>query len=114
MADRTPAEHALARSYTADSGAVRFNVTDLAVDHQPDRSVILTYRLAIERKGQADECWVVTLPWGDKSFVDVFTSSAPDPERLRELVELVRVLLEEWWDTKGGNRHFAKMGRRCP
>ncbi|MDJ0465355.1 hypothetical protein [Streptomyces sp. H27-C3] len=113
MAAHTPAERALARSYTTGDGAIRFNVTDLTVDHQPDRSVTLTYRLIIERKGYADECWVFTLPWGDKSFVDVFTSSAPDPERLRQLVELVSGLLEEWWDTKGYNRRSAKMGRRC-
>ncbi|MET9549523.1 MULTISPECIES: hypothetical protein [unclassified Streptomyces] len=113
MAAPTPAELALARSHTTDDGAIRFNVTDLAVDHRPDRSVTLTYQLIIERKGHADECWVFTLPWGDKSFADVFTSSAPDPERLRQLVQLVRGLLEEWWDTKGHNRRSAKMGRRC-
>lgn len=109
----TPAEGVLARSYTSDDGATRFNVTELTVNHQRNRSVTLTYRLSIERKGHADECWVFTLPWSDKSFVDLFTSSAPDPERLRQLVQLVRGLLEEWWDTKEYNRHFAKMGRRC-
>ncbi|WP_447035508.1 hypothetical protein [Streptomyces sp. DSM 118878] len=114
MVAHTPAERVLARSFTSDDGATRFNVTNLTVDHHPDRSVTLTYRLIIERKGHADECWVFTLPWSDRSFVDVFTSSAPDPERLRQLVELVRGLLEEWWDTKGANRQFAKMGRRCP
>ncbi|WP_367038223.1 hypothetical protein [Streptomyces sp. Je 1-332] len=110
----TPAEGVLARSYISDDGAVRFNVEDLTVAQQPDRNVTLTYRLTVERKSRDDECWVFTLPWSDRSFVDVFTSSAPDPERLRQLVELVRGLLEEWWDTKGYNRHFAKMGRRCP
>ncbi|MFI2616949.1 hypothetical protein [Streptomyces sp. NPDC018584] len=110
----TLAELALARSHPTDDGTVRFNITDLMVEHQPDRRATLTYRLVIERKGQADECWVVTLPWVDKSFVDVFTSSAPDPERLRQLVQLMHGLLEEWWATKGHNRQFAKMGRRCP
>lgn len=114
MVAHTPAERVLARSYTSDDGATRFHVTDLTVDHHPDRSITLAYRLAIERKGHAEECWVFTLPWSDRSFVDVFTSSAPDPERLRQLVQLVRGLLEEWWDTKGRNRQFAKMGRRCP
>ncbi|UFQ18020.1 MULTISPECIES: hypothetical protein [Streptomyces] len=114
MAARTPAERVLARSFTTDDGATRFNVTDLMTEHQPDRSVTLTYGLIVEREGRADECWVCTLPWGDKSFADVFTSSAPDPERLRQLVELVRGLLEEWWDTKGHNRRSAKLGRRCP
>ncbi|MGW0862555.1 hypothetical protein [Streptomyces sp. NPDC002611] len=113
MATRTPAERALARSFTTDDGATRFNVTDLTVDDQPDRSVTLAYGLIVEREGHADECWVVTLPWGDKSFADVLTSSAPDSERLRRLVQLVRGLLEEWWDTKGHNRRSAKMGRRC-
>ncbi|MEW2527576.1 hypothetical protein [Streptomyces sp. NPDC047071] len=113
MATRTPAERALARSFTTDDGATRFNVTDLTVDHQPDRSVTLTYRLMAEQKGHAAECWVVTLPWSDKSFADVLTSSAPDPERLRQLIQLVRGLLEEWWDTKGHNRRSAKLGRRC-
>ncbi|MGW6275670.1 MULTISPECIES: hypothetical protein [unclassified Streptomyces] len=109
----TPAEEALARSHTSDDGTTRFHVTELTVNHHPDRSVTLTYRLVVGRQGHADECWVFTLPWSDKSFVDVFTSSAPDPERLRQLVQLVRGLLEEWWDTKGGNRRSAKMGRRC-
>ncbi|MDJ0463364.1 hypothetical protein [Streptomyces sp. H27-C3] len=36
-----------------------------------------------------------TLPWTDKSFVDVFASQAPDPELLHQLVHLVRALLEE-------------------
>ncbi|MFD5702559.1 hypothetical protein [Streptomyces lasiicapitis] len=113
MATRTPAELALARSFTSDDGAVRFNVTDLTVDHQADRRVTFTYGLVIERKGRTDESWLFALPWSDKSFNDVLTSSVPDPERLRQLVELVRGLLEEWWDTKDFNRHFAKLGRRC-
>jgi hypothetical protein len=114
MVAHTPAERVLARSFTSDDGTARFNVTDLTVDHHPDRSVTLTYRLLIARNGHDDECWVFTLPWSDRSFVDVFTSSAPDPERLGHLVQLVRGFLEEWWDTKGHNRHFAKMGRPCP
>ncbi|MGW7067179.1 hypothetical protein ACWGII_13990 [Streptomyces sp. NPDC054855] len=109
----TPAEGVLARSFTSDDGATRFTVTDLTADHHPDRSLTLTYRLIIERQDHAEECWVFTLPWSDRSFVDVFTSPAPDPERLRQLVELVRGLLEEWWDTKDSSRHFAKMGSRC-
>ncbi|MEU7581640.1 hypothetical protein AB0B50_29025 [Streptomyces sp. NPDC041068] len=113
MAAHTPAEGALARSHTTDDGTVRFNITDLTVEHEPGRSATLTYRLIVERKGHADECWVVDVPWGDKSFVDVLTSSAPDPERLRQLVQLVRSLLEEWWATKGHDRRSAKMGRRC-
>ncbi|MEV7190181.1 hypothetical protein AB0N81_00045 [Streptomyces sp. NPDC093510] len=113
MTTRTPAEHALARSYTSGDGTVRFDVTELTVDHHADRSATLTYRLAVGRKGYDDECWVFTLPWSDKSFLDVLTSPAPDPERLRQLVQLVRALLEEWWDTKGADRRSAKMGRRC-
>ncbi len=114
MVAHTPAERVLARSFTRDGGATRFDVADLAVEHQPNRSVTLTYRLTVGRKGHADECWVCTLPWSDKSFADVFTSAAPDPERLRQLAALVRGLIEEWWACKGSNRHFAKMGRRCP
>ncbi|ATL25653.1 hypothetical protein [Streptomyces formicae] len=112
MTAHTPAEHALARSFTSDDGAIRFHVTDLTVDHYPDRSATLTYRLVVERKGHADERWAFTLPWSDKSFMDVLTSAVPDPERLRQLVQLVRGLLEEWWDTKGYNRRSAKLGRR--
>lgn len=36
-------------------GATRFDVADLAVEHQPNRSVTLTYRLTVGRKGHADE-----------------------------------------------------------
>ncbi|MGI5404051.1 hypothetical protein ACQEVG_32265 [Streptomyces sp. CA-135486] len=53
-------------------------------------------------------------PWDDKSFADVFTSPAPDPDRLGQLVHLVRTLLEEWRDTKEHNRRSAKMGRQLP
>ncbi|AZM54249.1 hypothetical protein DMA15_18170 [Streptomyces sp. WAC 01529] len=112
MAARTPAEQALARSYTTGDGAVRFNVDDLALDHNPNRSVTLTYWLTVERHGRDTERWVFTLLWDDKSFVDVLTSPIPDPERLGQLVHLVRAALEEWWDTKGYNRRFAKMGRQ--
>ncbi|MEV0371483.1 hypothetical protein AB0I10_16915 [Streptomyces sp. NPDC050636] len=112
MSERTPAERALARSYTTGDGEVRFAIADLSVGHHPDRSVTLTYQLTVERRGRQDERWVFTLLWDDKSFADVFTSAAPDPERLRQLVHLVRALLEEWWDTKGYNRRSAKMGRR--
>lgn len=112
MPERTSAERELARSYTTGDGEVRFNIADLSVDHHPDRSVTLTYQLTVERSGLPDERWVFTLPWDDKSFADVFTSAAPDPERLRQLVHLVHALLEEWWDTKGYNRRSAKMGRQ--
>ncbi|MEU9189378.1 hypothetical protein AB0D14_33515 [Streptomyces sp. NPDC048484] len=74
----------------------------------------LTYLLTAERQGHEAERWMFTLLWDDKSFTDVFTSQAPDPERLRQLVHLVRALLEEWWDTKEHNRRSAKMGRRLP
>lgn len=50
----------------------------------------------------------------DKSWVDVLTSPAPPPERLRQLVHLVHAHLDEWWDTKGYNRRSAKLGRRLP
>ncbi|MBQ0987091.1 hypothetical protein KBZ10_21750 [Streptomyces sp. F63] len=66
------------------------------------------------RRGHQDEAWAVTLPWDDKSFVDVLTSPAPDPVRLQQLVHVVRALLEEWWDTKAHNRQSARMGRRLP
>lgn len=114
MAARTPAEPALARSYTTGDGRVGFDITDLSVDHHPDRSAMLTYWLTVGRQGHQDERWVVTLPWDDKSFVDVLTSPAPDPDRLRQLVHIVRALLEEWWYTKGHDRQSAKMGRRLP
>ncbi|MFF2654986.1 hypothetical protein [Streptomyces sp. NPDC058045] len=112
MSALTPAERALGRSYTAGDGTVTFNVDDLSVVHHPNRSTTLTYWLTVVRPGHDDERWVFTQPWEDKSFADVFTSSAPDPERLDQLVHVVRALLEEWWDTKGYNRLSAKMGRR--
>ncbi|MGP3949784.1 hypothetical protein [Streptomyces sp. 7N604] len=111
---QTPAEQALARSYTTGDGQIRFSISDLSVDHHPDHSVTLTYRLTVVRQGHRDERWQFTLPWDDKSFVDVFTSPAPDRDRLRQLVHLVHTLLEEWWDTKGHNRQSAKMGRQLP
>ncbi|MGW0823918.1 hypothetical protein [Streptomyces sp. NPDC002845] len=114
MAAHTPAEQALARSYTTGDGSMRFSITDLSVDHHPDPSATLTYWLTAERQGHPDERWVVTLPWDDKSFADVLTSSSPDPDRLQQLVHIVHTLLEEWWDTKGYNRQSAKMGRQRP
>ncbi|MET7619398.1 hypothetical protein [Streptomyces sp. NPDC005408] len=114
MPAQAPAERALARSYTTGDGQITFNISDLSVDHHSDRSVTLTYWLSVVRRGHQDERWVFTLPWDDKSFVDVFTSTAPDPDRLRQLVHLVHALLEEWWDTKEHNRRSAKMGRRLP
>lgn len=112
MVAQTPAEQALANSYTTGDGSTRFNVDGLSVDHQQDRSVTLTYWLTVTREGLEDERWVFTLPWSDKSFVDVFTSPNPDPDRLRLLVDMVRGLLEEWWATKKSNRISAKMGRK--
>ncbi|MCF3147008.1 hypothetical protein [Streptomyces platensis] len=114
MVAQTPAEQALACSYTTGDGKVRFNVTELSVDHRPDRSVTLTYWLTVERRGLKEEHWEFALPWDDKSFLDVLTSHSPDPERLQQLVYIVRTLLEEWWDTKGHNRKSAKMGRQRP
>lgn len=112
MADRTPAEQALARSYTTGDGSVRFAVADLSVEPRPGGAAVLAYRLTVKRPGREDERWAVTLLWEDSSFTDVLTSPAPDPERLRQLVHLVHALLEEWWDTKGHNRQSAKMGHR--
>ncbi|MCZ1007869.1 hypothetical protein O1L68_15210 [Streptomyces lydicus] len=66
----------------------------------------------MERQGLQEEHWKFTLPWGDKSFLDVLTSPSPDPERLQQLVHIVRALLEEWWDTKGHRRKSARMGRQ--
>ncbi|MFD0008226.1 hypothetical protein ACFVJ4_38375 [Streptomyces sp. NPDC127178] len=109
--ERTPAEQALARSYTTADG-VGFNITQLTVEHHPDRTVTLTFGLTVQRPDQPDEIWVVTLPWDDKSFVDVFTSPAPHPDRLQQLVYIVHALLEEWWDTKSRNRRSARMGRQ--
>lgn len=75
--------------------------------------MVLTYRLAVARDGhQGEEQWEVTLPWTDRSFLDVLASPAPEPERLRVFVSLVRSLLEEWWDTKGHEPQSAKMGRK--
>ncbi|MFZ3570051.1 hypothetical protein ACOKM5_23885 [Streptomyces sp. BH097] len=113
-AGRTPAERALGRSYTTGDGAQRFDVDDLAVDHRPDRTALLTYRLTVTCGSRPPERWVFTLHWDDKSFTDVLTSAAPEPERLGQLVHLVRSLMEEWWDTKSGNRGSARMGRRLP
>lgn len=107
----TPAEQALGRSYTTADG-VGFNITQLTVEHHPDRTVTLTFGLNVQRADHPDEIWVVTLPWDDKSFVDVLTSPAPHPDRLQQLVHIVRTLLEEWWDTKGRNRQSARMGRQ--
>lgn len=111
MEGRTPAERALSRSYVTADG-LRFDVTQMSVEHHPDRSATLTYWLTVGRQGHPDERWVVTLLWDDKSWVDVLTSPAPPPDRLPMLVHLVRAHLEEWWDTKGYNRQSAKMGRR--
>lgn len=108
---RTPAEQALSRSYVAADGT-RFDVTEMSVEHRPDRGMTFTYSLTVGRPGHPDERWVVALPWDDKSWVDVLTSPAPPPDRVRMLVHLVRAHLEEWWDTKGHNRQSAKMGRR--
>ncbi|MEU3710216.1 hypothetical protein [Streptomyces catenulae] len=112
MGDQTPAEQALARSYTTGDGAIRFQVAQLTVDQRPDRNVTLTYHLIVKRKGHLDEAWEFTLPWSDKSFLDVLNSSNPDPARLQQFVHMVRSLLEEWWDTKSYNRKSAKMGNR--
>ncbi|MCH0562104.1 hypothetical protein [Streptomyces sp. MUM 2J] len=111
MEEQTPAEQALSRSYVTADG-LRFDVMKMSVEHHPDRSATLTYWLTVSRQGHPDEHWVVTLPWHDKSWVDVLTSPAPPPDRLGHLVHLVHAHLEEWWDTKGHNRQSAKMGRR--
>ncbi|MER5467603.1 hypothetical protein [Streptomyces sp. NPDC002685] len=111
MEERTPAEQALSRSYVTADG-LRFDVTEMAVEHHPNRGATLTYSLTVGRPGHPDERWVVTLPWDDKSWADVLTSPAPPADRLRQLVRLVRAHLDEWWDTKGHNRQSAKLGRR--
>ncbi|MEU4040140.1 hypothetical protein [Streptomyces collinus] len=108
---KTPARQALEGSW-ATVDHVGFTVTGLSVEHHPDRTVTLAYDLTVERPGHPDESWAVALPWDDKSFMDVLTSPSPDEDRLRELVHVVRALLEEWWDTKTGNRRSAKLGRR--
>ncbi|MFG2022939.1 hypothetical protein [Streptomyces sp. NPDC048825] len=110
MPARSPAELVLARSFT--QGSTRFNVRDLQIDHHHDRSVTMTYQLDIAQPNHPEERWEVVLPWSDKSFVDVFTSPAPEPGRLDMLASLVRSLLDEWWATKGYERQAAKMGRR--
>ncbi|WP_405616871.1 hypothetical protein [Streptomyces sp. NBC_00076] len=110
MEEQTPADQALSRSYVTADG-LRFDVIKMSVDYHPDRSATLTYWLTVGREGHPDERWVVALPWDDKSWVDVLTSPAPPPDRLRQLVHLVRAHLEEWWDTKGHNRQSAKLGR---
>ncbi|WP_306323587.1 MULTISPECIES: DUF397 domain-containing protein [unclassified Streptomyces] len=110
----TPAERELGRSYSTGKGdgAVRFEVEGLDVECRADRTALLTYRLTVARPELAPERWEFTLHWDDKSFADVLTSSDPEPERLRQLVHLVRSLMDEWWATKGHNRRSAKMGRR--
>jgi hypothetical protein len=109
--EQTPAEQALSRSYVTADG-LRFDVVGMTVEHRPDRSVTLTYRLTVGRQDHPDERWVVALPWDDNSWADVLSSPAPPPDRLLQLVHLVRAHLEEWWDTKGHNRQSARMGRR--
>lgn len=111
MEEQTPAEQALSRSYVTADG-LRFGVIKLSVEHHPDRSTTLTYWLTVGRQGHPDERWEVALPWDDKSWADVLTSPAPPPDRLQQLVHLVRAHMEEWWDTKAHNRRSAKMGRR--
>ncbi|MFH8569376.1 hypothetical protein [Streptomyces sp. NPDC017993] len=112
MVAQTPAERALARSYTTGDGRISFRISDLLVEHHPNRSLTLTYWLTVVRPDHQDERWEFTLPWEDKSFADIFTSPSPDPDRLGGLVHLVHALLEEWWYTKGRERQSAKMGRR--
>lgn len=112
MGAKTPAEQALSRSYTTGDGRVRFDIADLLVEHLPNGDATLVYQLTVVRPNCPDEQWEFTLPWDDKSFRDVLTSSAPDPDRLEMLVHLVRTSLEEWWDTKAHNRQSAKMGRK--
>ncbi|MFM9368645.1 hypothetical protein [Streptomyces sp. Da 82-17] len=112
MIEPSPACQALAQSYTTGDGRTAFRVTGLTITPHPDRSHTLTYRLAVSDNGLEGEQWEFTLLWDDKAFADVFDAPAPDPERLRLLVHLVRALLEEWWDTKGHDRGSAKMGRR--
>ncbi|MFF3614936.1 hypothetical protein [Streptomyces sp. NPDC002580] len=109
--ERTPAKQALSRSFVTADG-VRFDVDEMSVEHHPGRAVTLTYRLTVRRRDHPDERWVVRLPWEDKSWLDVFTSPAPPPDRLLHLVHLVRAHLEEWWDTKAHNRRSAKLGHR--
>ncbi|MFH9958015.1 hypothetical protein ACH4OX_27880 [Streptomyces roseolus] len=109
--ERTPAEQAMSRSYVTADG-LRFDVTEMSVEHHPDRSATLTYRLTVSRRGRPDERWAVALPWHDKSWADVLTSPVPPPDRLDHLVRLVHAPLEEWWDTKAHNRRSAKLGRR--
>ncbi|GAA0636455.1 hypothetical protein GCM10009601_56220 [Streptomyces thermospinosisporus] len=114
MTPRTPAEQALAQSCTTGDGSVRFVVEDLSVDRLPRGHLLLAYRLRVERPGAEAERWAVSLPWEDRSFTDVFDSPSPESERLRQLVHLMRALLEEWWDTKGHNRRSARLGQRLP
>jgi hypothetical protein len=109
---RTPAEEALARSYTTGDGSVRFDVTELSVERRPQGHPLLKYRLRVERPGLPDERWAVTLPLDDSSFTSVIDSPTPTPDRVRQLVHLVRALLEEWWDTKDHNRRSAQLGHR--
>ncbi|MGW8380416.1 hypothetical protein [Streptomyces sp. ODS28] len=110
----TPAERALARSYTAGDGRETYTVTGFSAAYHADRTVTLTYELTVTPREGEDERWEWTLRWDDKSFADVFTADEPDPERLDMLVRLVRSLIEEWWATKGHNRKSAKMARRLP
>ncbi|MBQ1098547.1 hypothetical protein KBY55_21285 [Streptomyces sp. b94] len=112
MTAQTPAERALAGPYTTGDGSVRFGIAGLSVDRRPGGHALFTYDVKVEQPGRPDERWTVALPWEDSSFTDVLDSAAPDPARLRQLVHLVRALLEEWWDTKGYNRQSAELGRR--
>ncbi|MEV0845690.1 hypothetical protein AB0J21_07350 [Streptomyces sp. NPDC049954] len=116
MAPRSPAEAALAASFTTGSGdqSVGYRVNDLATDYHADRTVTLRYTVTVVPARGTAENWEFTLHWDDKAFADLFDSPSPSPDRLSLLLDLVHSAFDEWWFTKDGDRRAGKMGRRLP
>ncbi|MFE7671455.1 hypothetical protein ACFU5N_04485 [Streptomyces albidoflavus] len=106
-----PTHHALTQPFTADDGQVRFTVRSLCVTEPRPRLYEAVFRLVAHQAGLPDEEWEVTLGH-DKSEAGLFERDEPDPAALAGLVHLTHALTEEWWLTKAGNRHSARMGRR--
>ncbi|MFF8566962.1 hypothetical protein ACF06N_18585 [Streptomyces albidoflavus] len=106
-----PTRHALTQPFTADDGRVRFTVRSLCVTEPRPRLYETVFHLVVRRAGLPDEEWEVTVGH-DKSMAALFEREEPDPAELAALVHLTHALTEEWWLTKGANRHSAKMGRR--
>ncbi|MFE9250100.1 hypothetical protein [Streptomyces sp. NPDC007088] len=116
MTPRSPAEAALAESFTTGAGdqSVGYRVSGLSPDYHADRTVTLRYTVTVVPALGDPEDWEFTLHWDDKSFADLFDSPSPAPDRLAVLLGLVHSAFDEWWFTKDSDRRSAKMGRRLP